>query len=537
MRSRSSSAGLFLMLATAAWPQQPTSATQADQKPASMEGVVLNALTGEPIVRAHVMVDGFIAGKQQQYGAMTNAEGKFSVTGLPAGSYGVMVEKTAFVAPVESGRRGTQLMLKAGESRSDVKLKLTPTGAILGRVTDTDGNPVENATVYADAGGMGGRRGYVTTDEKGNFRIGGLAPGRYRVRATPAILPFPPEIRTDGSVEPHFVPTYHPDSIDSKGATRVMVTSAADVTGIDMKLRRTPFVRISGIITGIPEGAQASSLRLELRDESGSTRGMNVVGADGKFEYWNLEPGKWLVSGVLGNRDQMLRSAPVEVEIGEQNVDNLELRMVAPFDVTGQIEFTDESAKPKPPASGGMPPRFSLQEATRMGRVSGTATIPFSPDGTFRFANVSPGKYRFNFGWRASIKSIRVGSVEMEDGVIDLRFGAGGPLTILMSPATAEINGVVRDEKGPAAGAMVVLRNSAIGPGSTNSVFSAQTAADGSYRLANVPTGKFILVAVDDGDSNLMNDNFEDYEDVLENLVVLGDEKMVKDLKRHPRRN
>jgi hypothetical protein len=520
----------------AASAQQPPSTAAADQKPGSIEGVVLNALTGEPILRAHVMIDGFVAGKQQQYGAMSNAEGKFSVTGLPAGMYGVMVEKTAFIAPIENGRRGTQVTLKPGESRSDVRVKLMPTGAIIGRVTDTDGNPVENATVYADLGGMGGRRGSATTDEKGNFRIGGLEQGRYRVRASPSNLPFPPEIRTDGSVEPHFVPTYHPDSLDSKGATRIAVKSAADVTGVDVKLRRTPFVRLSGYITGFPEGTQAQ-VGLELRDETGGTRRMNVVGADGKFEYWNVDPGKWLVSGVLSSRDQNLRSAPLELEIGDQNVDNLELRLVAPFEVTGQIEFTDESAKPKAPTGNAMPPRFSLQEATRLGRVTGTAAIPFTPDGTFKWPNVMPGKYRFNFGWRASVKSVRVGTVEMEGGVIDLRLGASGPLTIVMAPATAEISGVVRDDKGPVAGAMVILRNSAIGIGSTNSFFSIPTGADGSYRLANVPTGTFVLVAVDDGDSSLMNDNFEDYEDVLENVTVLGDEKMVKDLKRHPRRN
>jgi hypothetical protein len=524
------------MLVFAAGAQQPA-ASPTDEKPSSIQGVVVNALTGEPVLRAHVMCDGSVAGKQQQFGAMTNAEGKYSITGLPAGSYWVTVEKTAFVAPIENGRRGTQLTLKPGDTRSDIQLKLTPTGAILGRVTDTDGNPVETAGVYADLGGMNGRRGGAVTDEKGNFRIGGLEPGRYRIRASPSNLPFPPEIRTDGSVEPHFVPTYHPDSLDSKGATRVIVKSGADITGVDVKLRRTPFVRISGLITGIPEGTQSSSLRLELRDESGSTRSMNVVGADGKFEYWNLDPGKWVVSGVIGNRDQMVRSAPLEVEIGQQNVDNLELRMVAPFEVTGQIGFTDESAKPKLPPSGGQPPRFSLQDAARVGRVSGTMPVPLTADGTFKFSNVSPGKYRFNFGWRASIKSIRLGTVEMEDGIIDLRLGtSGAPLTVVMAPAVAEISGLVRDEKGPAAGVTVVLRNIAIGPGSTNSYFQAASGADGSYRLANVPIGKYVLTAVDEGGNSLMNDNFEDYEDVLENVEIRGDEKIVKDLKRHPRR-
>jgi hypothetical protein len=100
MRSRSSSACLLLAFAVVAAAQQPATATKPDEKPASIEGVVRNAMTGEPIQRAHVMADGFVANRQQQFGAMSNAEGKFSITGMLAGNYSITIDKTAFVAPV-----------------------------------------------------------------------------------------------------------------------------------------------------------------------------------------------------------------------------------------------------------------------------------------------------------------------------------------------------------------------------------------------------------------------------------------------------
>ena len=56
-------------------------------KSASLEGTVTNSVTGEPLVRAHVMVRGSAAGKQVRYGAITDASGKFSITSLPAGAY------------------------------------------------------------------------------------------------------------------------------------------------------------------------------------------------------------------------------------------------------------------------------------------------------------------------------------------------------------------------------------------------------------------------------------------------------------------
>ena len=42
-----------------------------------------------------------------------------------------------------AGRFGTQIEVRAGDKKDDLKLKLTPTGAINGRVVDADGEPVE----------------------------------------------------------------------------------------------------------------------------------------------------------------------------------------------------------------------------------------------------------------------------------------------------------------------------------------------------------------------------------------------------------
>jgi hypothetical protein len=147
-------------------------------KPANLEGIVTNAMTGAPVLRAHVRCDGFTDGKQQQFGAMTDAEGKFSIKNLPPGNYAVMVERVGFVMPFENGRRGMQLTLRP-DATSEAKLKLTPTGAILGRVVDHDGNPSAPASTPK---GSGNRGATVMTDHKGQYRIGGLAPGRHRTR-------------------------------------------------------------------------------------------------------------------------------------------------------------------------------------------------------------------------------------------------------------------------------------------------------------------------------------------------------------------
>lgn len=528
MQRRSSALALCLAAAAAMAQQKP------EEKPASIEGIVTHAITGAPVLRAHVMCDGFAAGKPQQFGAMTDAEGKFSIRSLPPGNYSVTVERIGFLMPFEKGRRGIQLMLRP-DSTSEAKLKLTPTGAILGRVIDPDGNPMEGVMVFADGASFGNRTATVMTDHKGQYRIGGLATGRYRVRASLMAMPLPPEIRTDGSEEVRYVSTFHPSALDSKSATRVEVRSGADLSGIDIRLQRAPMVRISGVVTGIAAEASPRAVQIQTRNEmmSGSSQ---MAGADGKFELWNLDPGKWLVSAECNSRGEQLRSAALEIEVGTQHIDGLELRMTAPFDVTGQAVFEDESAKPRPSASNAPPPRMALQEVNRLGGSRGTQPVVLPADGSFKFTNVQPGRYRINFGWRASIKSIRLGTVEMENNILDLSAGTGGaPVTVVFAPATAEVAGTVRDDKGPVAGATVVMRNSGISIGSTNGAYTIVTGPDGAYRFTNVPSGKYLLLAADEGESNLMSDTYEDYEDIsVEVEVGIGD-KIARDLKRHSR--
>ena len=58
-------------------------------KPASVEGGVRNAITGMPVERAHISLRRYNNGGWDKYGAVTNAEGKYTVTGIPAATYPV----------------------------------------------------------------------------------------------------------------------------------------------------------------------------------------------------------------------------------------------------------------------------------------------------------------------------------------------------------------------------------------------------------------------------------------------------------------
>jgi hypothetical protein len=143
-------------------------AQTSNDKPASASGTVTNSLTGEPVLRAHVTVRG--AGQNSQtYGALTNGEGKFSLTPLQPGEYTMSVERVGFIfaAPFNSAEsRSTRFTLGPGDRKDDLKLTLTPVGAITGHVLDAAGEPVQGASVVAE-GGNGNSPG-ATTDDKGH---------------------------------------------------------------------------------------------------------------------------------------------------------------------------------------------------------------------------------------------------------------------------------------------------------------------------------------------------------------------------------
>jgi protocatechuate 3,4-dioxygenase beta subunit len=416
-----------------------------------------------------------------------------------------------------SGRVGVQLAVRSGDKKDDIKLKLTPSGAISGRVTDADGEPMEGIFVSV-MGGPSGMGQNAITDDKGQFRIGGLAPARYRVKAAPMNVPLPPEIRTDGTVEAHYIQTYYPNSPAEKSGGRVDVPAGAEVGGIGIQLLRSPVVGVSGLVADVPGGAE--HMTIEIMQER-SQRNMGIVKPDGTFQIWRLDPGKYTIaaSGTVNGRN--MRTAPVEIEVAESNIEHIELRFVAPSDIEGQVEFEGEPAPQAQPAPQARPaPRHLSFVDVSGGRASQTAEL--AADGSFRVEGMAPNRYRVTASWGpAFVKSMRLGTTVIEGNVLDLLHGSGGaPLSVLVSSATGEISGIVRDDKGPAAGKVSLW---AVDGELYRFPMINFAGSDGAYRLSGLAPGKYKLAATGDNDP-------ED-DDTTEVIEVQAGDKLTRDLK------
>jgi hypothetical protein len=388
---------VLLLAAFAAAAQPP--------KPGAIEGVVTNALTGEPVARAHVM----LRADKKRYGAMSTAEGKFSIATVEPGVYALKTERAGFV-PLEA-----RVEIRPEMTVRAYNAELTPEGSIAGKVVKPDGEPMEGVKVEASKTGFALHR---YTNDRGEFRLDGLPPGRYRLTAAPSRTVLPPDVRTDGTLEEYFGDLTHPG--------RLAVGPGAELTAIEMRLQRTRSIRVSGVLTGAagPQ-VQVQAERLGDRD---FTRPGVVKGS--AFEIWNLTPGKYRIGARVG----MLTSATEEVEVVATNIEGIELRVMAPFEIAGRVEWSG------PPLA-----QLALIPASPR-RRSVVANV--RPDGSFQAANVGPERYEI-LTPGAFAKSVELGPTPMRGGILDLSRGAGAPIAIRLSAEFASVTGTVRDTKDP----------------------------------------------------------------------------------------
>jgi Carboxypeptidase regulatory-like domain len=527
MRLRISQVAFLVLVGCAALRAQAGADSAAPPAPASVSGVATNTVTGEPVLRAHIVLRGIMnEDGGVTYGALTDRDGKFTISNLPPGRYTATASRTAFVPPPN-----INLTLSAGEKKDDVKLKLTPTGAIVGRVLDSAGEPVPHAGVHVEGSHSNEN---VSTDEQGRFRIGGLQPGKYRVRAARGPTAFPEEIRTDGTVETHYSPTYYPGSLTRSGARRVEVLPGADLNGIDIQLIATALVSVSGKVSGIPTGKGHPAIQLNRDGETGFGGEMTAVKADGTFKIAAIDPGKYTLTAILygTNAKNRFQSPPVEIEVAGTNLQNVDLRLIPAFDVQGQVRFDSEKARmPQAPGKPGQPAASAASAPTRYIMLEGGQSRGvIGEDDSFTMENVVAGRHRVTLSWGAGyVRSVRVGDNETEGDMLDVRNGPSGPVTVTVGSDFCEVSGTVNDSKGPAPNTLVYLVSEA-----GRHVQGVVTKADGTYRMPGVPPGKYRLAAVEEGFTldGMAGSQLEDYADVAESLDLRPGDKITKDLKK-----
>ena len=322
---------------------------------ARLVGRVVAADDGRPVRRAYLILSGQPAAQDKNPRVVrsvdrhleTDADGRFEFGGLPAGSYHVStVPQNGFV----SGSLPRGVSLIDGQSL-ETTIRLTRTGAIVGRVLDEGREPVAGAQVHAvqrsEVGGdvrlsHAGRT--ATVDERGEYRLYGLAPGEYLVVATYR----PQRISSHGVLSDvqrsDFSDAYYPDSSSSKGARSVVVRAGQDTEGVNFALTARRLVRVT------VNAVNAAGVPLEFREAQLTLRtpellipaAVHRVGgdrpADGTFVFRDVPPGEYRLLVRAGQE-----GAYLDVTIGDQDV-SLNVRTNVGATVSGRVLIDGQPA-------------------------------------------------------------------------------------------------------------------------------------------------------------------------------------------------
>jgi hypothetical protein len=130
------------------------------------------------------------------YYAMTAADGTYTVTGLPAGSYKVGFDPSSagnYIGEYYNNKTdpcsADDVSVAAGEAKTGINAQLATGGSIAGTVTDGSSNPIEDVEVIVTTGMydfmMSGNY-YATTAADGTYTVTGLPAGSYKVEFDPS---------------------------------------------------------------------------------------------------------------------------------------------------------------------------------------------------------------------------------------------------------------------------------------------------------------------------------------------------------------
>jgi Carboxypeptidase regulatory-like domain len=159
----------------------------------SIDGTVSNEVTGGPVRRARVTLSG--AELRGGRSAVTDDQGAFSFTALPAGRFTMTASKAGYVdiqyGAKRPGRPGTPVELAEGQKLEKANITLPKGSVITGIVVDENGEPAPGTQVrvlkYVMRTGEKTlqQSGQDQTDDRGMYRIYALQPGDYMVSAIP----------------------------------------------------------------------------------------------------------------------------------------------------------------------------------------------------------------------------------------------------------------------------------------------------------------------------------------------------------------
>lgn len=484
-----------LLLPSRLSSQQPSPDSSC---PCTLRGVVLDAVTGNPIHNVFVQ-----ASTGSASSTLTDSEGKFQLDALPAGRITVHAAKPGFLSQDELGASSPKsFSLQLSPDSAPAILKLTPEAVIFGQVTDENGGPLENVLVSLISRNpinvplSPASRQQVTTDDEGRFRIASLRPGSYYVAVHPQQTPALTSAR-NAAVPQGFAPVLYPAAPDMDSAIPIKVLPGKSVQA-NFSLKREPFVRLSGTVTGYGPEQQVA---LFLQDS---------IGEQGRQEI-TFEPStgifhtKWIPPGAYNLIAQSSHQVTLDARPSfsfasrllnaNSNLSGIHLVLQPTINipvVTRGFPSADPEQEQAPRvtlflAPKGQSVRGWLHTSNWVDAHSGNSSAPY-----LLVPEVEPGTYDVKAEVLGSrnfyIESVSWGSTDLLHDPLVIDFpGAVPPIDVVVREGAATLAGTVFSGDQPSPAVVVVFpsddrRSPEFAFAGENGEFASWNFAPGTYR-------------------------------------------------------
>ena len=469
---------------------QPATA-RSEAQSYTLDGIVINALTGKPISGAKAQLTG-----RSPVVAWSGPDGKFHFENLKSAQMGLQVEKQGFFwqkTPSQLFSGFIRVVSLAGKS-PQVIVKLVPAAVISGRLVDPEGKPVANSILrlvhsYIWEGLKTARvRSSAVTNSESGFRFDWLTPGTYYVRAEPGDGWWGRD-RPGSPNHPYwegYPVNYYGGGRDLKTASPITVDFGQHVK-IHFRLPKAQlFYQVSGRVAGLTPEAAFS---------------VWFAGPDGQKDYC------WCLPNPPGPKGHFAMNVPAgsyNVHADMQRLGDLKGVAIRRVDVTGDITNLLLTVRPLLAVPVDVQPTRWPVANIDLIRMSGPFVargVPTSvgpPAGPYEILHPGPCTYRAQITVREPwyVASARSGDTNLLAENLTVSAEAPvQPIEIVLRHDVATIDGNVSFNGKPAPGVVLLIPQSR-----PRQAVSIPVGPNGEFRMDSLPPGEYNAYALDDVD-------------------------------------